>query len=490
MVTLDEFKRAFTEHIAVDLGSATSPPPSPYKQTAAPAPPSNPHKVGVRDFVTQGSESAPPPNPYKKDGARVPDFVLMGTILDWNARKGGRDSKLWYLVDRSGAVVRRGGRELQAMARMNQLCEEMLNVTIDIVTLDQEWHRKISEVWAAVKAAHKDVEQLEKVLPAITGRMDTDPDFFGRVNNYLVALTKPESAIGVIAAAAADLKEAEADLRVAVTDLQIERVRDELKIKNEEMEQLKKDIAEAKRIFKSVISIVKQVADMDWKGLATRALDYLEEYAIDKTIEADYEQDLKRLQQELANANAKLRKLTTQKLVDAIEARVRGVEAATTRLTNAQKGLNTAVKELGRYRADAQNELNDSKSTALAGKLLGERGKQVLTIASARSLCDRFTNMSAAVSNDVSSLATDFGTVFKLLQKPAESDPAWGTARMSAEYDRVNLKMWADHSLKGRQNECSKARKWLDENGAKGPMAPFDDAIALIHQALSKANKR
>jgi hypothetical protein len=317
-------------------------------------------------------------------------------------------------------------------------------------------------------------------------RVKKDKDFFSDVNGYLEKLELAEGLFEMIPGAEKDFEAASYKLKEVVFAYEVDKTSDKYKDKEEELEDLKKEIESTQELFKEVVEIATNIAKQDWKDVAANAISFLGKRAID----AAYEPQLNTLKQELEGLKQKVRELKDKQFFNAIEGARARLESASIRLENAQSEFKTALEQLARVQANARNELNESSSTAIAGKLIVGRTQQLKSIAAGQTSCRRYLELSKRGSDRISEIGDKYGMVGAFLDQAAKADPAFNrnkrfakTLELSSRSNVVELDEWRNW-VKHVQSECTKALQWLDQ-GSKGPMAPFDQAISLVKQGMS-----
>ncbi len=438
----------------------------------------------TKGIAPGGTAKKKPKSAVTEGEASLVKQVPLGQ-LSWGGRFRGQ---LWGITDKNNAVVRGGGSgPLKDIAAMNNLGERALQAIAGLDALEKRWSSERDVVRKAALHGVGDLKKLEQALPAMRKRMKGDGDFFSDVDGYLIALEAAEAVVGKIRKAEKDFDKASHELQAAVLAQKVDETGKQVEGAEGELKQLQADIEEAKKIFGGVLETVIQVAKQDWEGLATKAISFLGE----KTIEAHYEPQLKELKQKLAAAKSEMVRLKSSELVSRIEAARSGVESAAIALENAQGEFRTALGQLARKQSNAKNELKESSSTAIAGQMIAQRTKQLHSIATARATCGRYLGDSAGVSANMAKISHQYALVGSWLDGAAKADPAFSREtpyakmlELSSRSNTVMLDRWRDW-VDSVQGECRRALAWIDDQGAKGPMAPFDQAITLIKQGLS-----
>jgi hypothetical protein len=414
--------------------------------------------------------------------------VPLGSI-SWGGRYKGN---LWAITDVNGDIVRGGpSLILKDMATMNQMGALALKAIEDLETLDKQWRAEHDAVRKATSDASSDVKTLGADVKkgqngALAKRVKGDRDFFTDVNGYIEKLEVAEGLFRKIPGAEKDFEAASFKLNAVVYQYEVDKASDRYKGKEEELEQLKKDIEEAQELFEDVVEFALNIAKRDWMDAAANAISYLGK----KEIEAAYEPELNTLKDELEALKKDVKELKDKQFVSAIEGARADLESAAIRLENAQADFKTALEQLARVQANARNELNESSSTKVVGKLIVGRAQQLKAITTAQTACRRYLELSKRGSTRISEIGNNYGYVGTFLTDAAKVDPAFNpttlyarTLEFSARANVVmldNWRTWVAHV----QGECSKALKWLDV-GDKGPMAPFKEAISLVKQGMS-----
>jgi hypothetical protein len=414
--------------------------------------------------------------------------VALGPI-NWGGKYRG---KFWAITNVDGDVVRRGERfPSSAMAKMNEFGALALAAMADLEKLHAQWRSDYDVVRKATDQAAADVKTLGADVNkgengALAKRVKGDRDFFGDVNGYLEKLELAEGLYKKIPAAEKDFEAASHKLKEVVFAYEVDKTSDQYKDKEEELEDLKKDIESAKELFKEIVDMALNIAKQDWKDVAANAISFLGRQAID----AAYEPRLNTLKQELETLKKKVRDLKDKQFMSAIEGARAGLESASIRFENAQSEFKTALDQLARAQANARNELNESSSTAIAGKLVVGRTQQLKSIATGQTSCRRYLELSRRGAERISEIGNKYGAVGSFLDQAAKVDPAFSsdkryakTLELSARTNVVELDEWRNW-VSHVQSECTKALQWLDQ-GSKGPMAPFDQAISLVKQGMS-----
>jgi hypothetical protein len=404
--------------------------------------------------------------------------------LRWGGKYRG---DFWALANTKGEVVRSGGGGLSNdLARINGLGTRALAAIADLETLDGKWRSESSVVRKATDQGATDVKALVKAKPAISKRNEKEDDFLGDVNGFLTALKDAEEKTKQIRKAEHDLDEAVELLNAAVYAFEFNEEEKKVKRTEDEIKKLNDEIAQAKSIFKNVMEIATKVAKQDWEGLATKAISA---YA-DAVIDAAYAQQLDELKKQLSEAKKKMGQLKEKELVSRINAAHSKLESATVALDIAQSNLAKFLENFKKIQRNARNELNKSEDTKIAGKMIDDRTKQLNSIAAARATCRKYLNDSKRVAKAMSLISDQYSQVGTFLDKAVKIDPAFDQNKpygkkvyLLSIKNAVSLGNWSAW-VSGVQSECSKALQFFDQQGDKGPMGPFDQAIKELHSAL------
>ena len=408
--------------------------------------------------------------------------------LRWGKKYRG---DLWAITDTEGRVVLRGaGGVSNDLARINSLGQMALRGIADMEKLDEEREAASAVVKKATDQGAADVKTLEKAKTEISKRNDKDEDFHEDVDGYLKVLKAAELKVDPIKKAELDLNEAVELLRANVYAYEYKKEQDKAEKTEQELKSLKDEIDAAKDMFKEVMDIAIKVSKLDWEGLATKAISA---YA-DKTIEAAYALQLEALQKALKESKSKMNQLKEKELVTRVNAAQFRMESATKALKIANDALKANLEELERAQKNAYNELNESKSTAIAGKMLDDRTKQLNSIALSRAACNWYLRAAKRLTEDVAKISDQYGKVGTFLDMAVKTDPAFDQNKPYGKHvylwaikNSVSLNNWRNW-VNGVQSECNKELQWLDQQGAKGPMAPFDQAIVQIKQGLGQSS--
>jgi len=393
---------------------------------------------------------------------------------------------MWGLTDKDGAVVRSGIGLMKDLARMNDLGERALKAIDGLESLDATWRAKFDIAHKATQRGEVDLKKLEQAIPAMKKRSKRDGDFFNDVDGYLVAMEKTEDVIRRIPKAQKDFERFSHELNKAVFELEFAEAETKYNVTKDKLDQLKADMKQAQGIFGSVMGIAIQIAKQDWEGLATKAVAFVGE----KTIEGFYTLEMDELRSELSAAKSEMTRLKTAGLVSGIEAARAGLESAAIGLQVVQREFKTALDQLVRKQANARNELEESSSTAIAGRMIEQRTQQRSLVATARSTCERYLGDSAGLLKSVALISREYSQVGSFLEAAAKVDPAFrsGTPyvkmfELSARSNVVSLDHWGNW-VEGVQDKCRQAQQWLAVQGPKGPMGPYDRAIERVKQGL------
>jgi len=450
-------------------------------------------KLGFEAVAEAGSEGG-----SESDGsvmvegeAEVARQVPLGPV-----RFGGRTKgRLWAMTDPRGAIVRGGsGSHLKPLSQLNELGAWVLQAVADHAAREDQWRQGVALARKSAEKARSDLKVLKRegsrgetaLGQAMERRLD-ESDFFGDVDGYLDAQERAEGLVGVIRKAEKDFDRATHQLDAALSAAAYHEVEKDLKDKQEELEQLERDIEQAKRIFGQVIGIVNQVRKQDWEGLATRVISQV----ATRSIEAKWAPEVAKLKEELASAKKQMRRLKTEELVSQIEAARAGLESAALAFENAREELDTALGQLARHRKNASHELKESSSTAVAGRLIAQRAQQLYAVTRTRQLCEAFLRDTRKGTQRLLQISRQYSLVGSRLDRTARSEPAYArgtmlrkTLEQSALSNAVLIDQWQTWLEKKVQPECAQALKWLTKDGPTAPMAPFDEAVELLERGL------
>jgi vacuolar-type H+-ATPase subunit I/STV1 len=268
--------------------------------------------------------------------------------------------------------------------------------------------------------------------------------------------------------------------------------KEEIKDDQAKLKALEDEIAAYKHVFHEIADIAQKVAKQDWAGLASKALDFAVDQAIDALADARYGKDLADMQAKLAKAQEELKNLTFEALHKAVEAAHHGVSQSLIGLDKARQEFNNSIQELARLHSVASIRLEKSPSTKAVGIMLEQRAKQVHAINVASSKCEGYLRDSATRRKNIGTGRDKYRVIGSWLDKAAAADPAFVRSKPYAKMieqtmlsNAVEFGNWDTHA-QTVEAECNKALSWLADAGPSGPMVHFDRAVAVIKKGMIK----
>lgn len=409
--------------------------------------------------------------------------VALGPIR-WNGKYRG---KLWGLTDTNGALVRGGPTvPLKDMAQVNRMGERALEIINTLEERYDAWHGEYGRLQQSAENARRDLKKMEKAIPAIKRRNKND-DFQDDMNNYVDAKDAAESAVAEVRIKDNEFKAAAYGLEKTINDLELHKAQKAYEVAQEKVDQLKEDIEAAKGIFHAVIDIATKIAEQDWQGLATDAISYLGE----KSIEIEYEPQLKQLEKELKGAETKVGTLQTEGLVLAIKEAREDLSAAAGKFKKSQDDLQRALKKFARMQTNARHELNESSSTRVVARLITQRSKQLQMIATVNKKCAHYLDEVAVMTQFMTRASHQYSLGGSWLDKMSKKDPKYNSdtkygkmIERSCLSNAVEIDQWGAW-VRQAQRQCEAAENWTNLEGEKGPMGPFDKMMKLLQTGLT-----
>ena len=441
---------------------------------------------GPSDAAAKPGTTAKPVASPNDDQLKIAKQKPLGTIA-WERHR----ATLWAMTDPAGAIARGGGKRQQAdLAKMNEFGDQVVRAVAQMNALEGEWRQGVEAVRKAAAQSAIDIKQVEAELPAMRKHRREDENFFRDVDGYLSAMENAEGIIGQIRKAEAGLQKAASTLQSDEFWKKANYKENEVKDDEQAVAAKQAEIDEAKRIAGGILDIVEKVVKQDWSGLASKALEFARDQAIDASVEAQFGRDLADLKSKLAAAQSELKNLKIEALSKAVEASRFGVSEALINLDNAKQAFGTALVQIARLQTKASDTLKKSKSTAAVGVMLAQRSKQLHAIDVARSACERYGHISGMARKQMTLIANKYGAIGNWLSGAAAADPTFDrskpyakTLELSALSNSVELGRW-DAWVNAVQGKCKESLSWVTDTGTKGPMVHFERAVAVTKEAL------
>jgi len=409
-------------------------------------------------------------------------------LIAWERHR----ATVWAMTDPAGAIAKGGGGPQQAaLAKMNEYGTMAVQAVAQMNTLEAAWRQSVEGVRKTTAQSAIDIKKVEAELPALRTLGTKDEDFFRDVNDYVSGMENAEGIVGGIKKAEEGVKKALSALKGSETWKKVNDKAVEVKEDQQKVEEKQKEIEDAKRLAHEVFDIGEKIIKMDWSGLASKALEFARDKAIDTAVDAQFGQDLSDLKDQLAKAETELKSLKDEAFQTDIETARHGVNEALIELDNAKNKFLTALKQLDRLQKHASDKLNKSPATAMLGTKLQQRTKQLHAVSDARTMCERYGHFAETERKNMTLVSNKYGTVGSWLDTAAAADPAFDRSKpyakmleRSALSNSVELGRW-DNWTESVQGECQKAIAWLGDTSPKGPMVHFERAVAIAKQSIS-----
>jgi hypothetical protein len=326
--------------------------------------------------------------------------------------------------------------------------------------------------------------------------MKDDPDFYQDVKGFTSGLAEARKTAKGVAKAAKDFQAATSALHAAVLDEKTYRAEKDVADAEAAVQAKQKQIDETKAVFMIVVDIATKVAKQEWGAIASKALEYAQDKALDAAADALVAgrliEQLDRLKANLDKARAKVDEFKEGALDARLQERQSALESAATALEMAHDALKDAVADLPGAQQNAINELNESSSTAAAGKMIAARATQIASVEVARASCGAYVQVADKAQARMQQFVELFRQISTFLPKAAKDKPYYAEDRpYGGELYRASLANsiafgdWAT-SIPGVKREAEEALKWLARTDAEGPLGPFDQAIESTRKDLGR----
>ena len=319
----------------------------------------------------------------------------IGQIV-WANGQGKR--QIWGLIDTAGELAQGGATwHEKSLAKLNLAAQDGVSLVVGLQGIEDKLRLDLFKVRNAVKEGAKGLAEVKKLGPAIAKRMKGDDDFYDDVKDFTKALAEAKKSAKGVSKAAKDFEAATGALQAAVFDDKTYHAKKDVAAAEAAVGAKQAQIDEAKAIFKKVVDIATKVVKQEWGAIASMALDYAQDKAIDAAANALVAgrliEQLEQLKTQLAEAKAKVDQFEQGALDARLQEKHAALEAAAKALEMAHDALHEAVSDLPGAQRNAINELNESPSTAPAGKMIAARARQIGDIEAARASCAEYLRL-------------------------------------------------------------------------------------------------
>ncbi|HEX2542713.1 MAG TPA: hypothetical protein VHM00_16710 [Caldimonas sp.] len=420
--------------------------------------------------------------------------LAIGQIV-WANGHGKR--QIWGLINTAGDLAQGGSAwHEKALAEMNAVAARGVQLVVGLQEREDRFRADLLKVKTAVKESAKGLAEVKKLGPAIAKRMKQDDDFYGDIKDFTTALATAKKSAKEVSKAAKDFDAATNALKAAVFDEKTYQAKKDVEAGEAAVRNKQAQIDEAKAIFRKVIDIAGKVVKQEWGAIATMALDYAQEKALDAAADAlaagRLIEQLEDLKANLAKARAKVDEFEKGSLDAKLQEMQDRLESAAKALEMAHDALHEAVADLPGAQRNAINELNEDKSTAPAAQMISARITQLADIEKARASCGEYAKVADKANARMQQFVELFRQVGTFLAKAAKDKPYYAEDKpYGRELYRASLKNsiafgdWS-MSIPGVKREAENALKWLASTGADGPLANFDQAIESTRKDLGR----
>ena len=418
--------------------------------------------------------------------------LAIGQIV-WANGQGKR--QIWGLINTAGDLAQGGGTwHEKALAEMNTLAARGVQLVVGLQEREEKFRLDLFKVKSAVKESAKGLAEVRKLGPAIAKRMKNDDDFYEDVQGFTKGLAEAKKSAKSVAKAAKEFEAATSALHAAVLDEKTYHAKKDVADAEGKVQAKQKEIDEAKAIFMTVVDIATKVAKQEWGAIASKALEYAQDKALDAAADALVAgrliEQLDQLKANLVKAKAKVDEFEKGALDARLQEKQSALEAAATALEMAHDALHEAVSDLPGAQRNAINELNESPATAPAGKMISARATQIADVEAARASCSAYVQVADKAKARMQQFINLFQQISTFLPKAAKDKPYYADDKpYGRELYRASLANavafgdWA-MSIAAVKREAEDALKWLARSDADGPLGNFDQAIESTRKNL------
>lgn len=459
---------------------------------ASPSPPVGEKPTGGSAEGKAGSSTRP--KTRGKDH-QVDDGVSLGEPTTVIAPKlgwvgvNGKERQVFGFTDTEGTLVRGGSsKPFRALSELNAYAMRGVELVVEMQELDDAWRADIDRVRQSAKAGAVQVEALEKALPAMTRRMGKDSDFFNDVNGYLTAFEAAKAFPDRIQALAHGIEQARLTLVAVVADKAKDAAEQAARAVAGAVAAKEAEIKAANEMFKIAFDIALKVAAFKWQEIADKAFALASEKAFNEAASLGLEQ----LKTQLAKAKAKVQQIADQAYAARIEAAREGLASVVGDMKTIQGEFASALRQLASRQANAQNELGESGDTAVVGKMVGARARQIADVARSRASCGLYASVADKGKAKVMKIGEIFGKVGAFLDESAKIDPAFDRSKpyatsieLSALTNSKTFYDWTD-SVSTSKAACKAALDWLNSDDDASPMAAYESVLKVVGDGISR----
>src|SRR5262249_566296 len=187
----------------------------------------------------------------------------------------------------------RSGRGPQAdLATMNEFGDAVVRAVAQLNELEGQGRQSVEVVRKAAAQRAIDIKKVDGQLPAMRERRRKASDFFRNVNDYLTDMEKAEGIVCRIRKAEEELKIPPSTLQKKELWGQANEKKKEVKEAEDKVKGKEAEIAQAKAMVGAILDVAQKVIKQDWTGLASKALEFARDKAIDALMDAKFGKDL------------------------------------------------------------------------------------------------------------------------------------------------------------------------------------------------------
>ncbi len=455
-----------------------------------------PPKNGARPAVPQmaAPKAAPRPKAEVVEGELTAVSVRKESLghFRWDGHRG----ELFGFTDASGALVQGGPRVgWRKMATCNLFGRRVIAANEDLNKLESAWRAGVAAVGKGTTDGVALAKRAKDSMEAISEHAKNDEKFAQVMNDYFRQIDALGPLADAIEKAHKKYSECTHKLKSTILDTKIQETNDEIAdIKDQEAE-LEKERANTQKIFGQVLGLAGAIVGYAAAPAAAAAITLVSQgagLAGNVLIDGVYDAKLGELEAQLKDAKVKLTGLKKSKYVEDIAAASDVLAQAAIECKTAAKGFTNALKELMRRGAPAVNVSSKSPKTAVISEVVARRAEQHKRLTSARTSAQQYLALLDGVSVGVGKLRDMYAWSGAWIKDIAVADSrlapgsAWGNnAELIGASNAVQLGEWIARAPRVR-NQCQAALKATEAGAANAALAPYDQAMKYVEDAMSQ----
>ena len=415
--------------------------------------------------------------------------------LRWDGHQG----ELFAFTDANGALVTGGPRAgWKKMATCNLFGRRALAANDDLNKLERAWRAGAAAVPKGTSDGVALAKRAKASMGAISERAKNDDKFAQVMNDYFRQIDALGPLSDAIAKADKKYSESTHRLKSTILDTKIQEQNDEIADLKDQEAELEKDRASTQKIFAQVLGLAGTIAAFAVAPAAAAAITLVSkgaEVSGNVLIDGAYDAKLGELESQLKDAKGKLGELKKSKYVEDIGAATDVLAQAAIDCKTAARLFTNAIRELMRRGAPALNVSSKSRDTAVISEVVARRSEQRQRLTALHASAQQFIDLLNGLTPGMTRLRDMYAWVGDWITDIAAADsrlargsPWANAAELDAVSNAVQLGDWITHAGQVR-GPCQAALTSSEGSAADAALAPFDEAMKYVEQAMSQPAK-